>query len=27
MPLIATIKSWAESHMTEVNTARSVYDE
>ena len=27
MPLIATIKSWAESHMTEVNTARSVYDD
>jgi DNA-binding HxlR family transcriptional regulator len=27
MPLIAEIKTWAESHMPEVNTARSVYDD
>jgi DNA-binding HxlR family transcriptional regulator len=27
MPLLAAIKSWAESHMTEVNAARSTYDE
>ncbi|MGW6280782.1 winged helix-turn-helix transcriptional regulator [Kribbella sp. NPDC055071] len=26
MPLLAAIKSWAESHMTEVTTARSTYD-
>ena len=26
MPLIAAIKSWAETHMPEVQTARSVYD-
>jgi len=27
MPLIAAIKSWGESHMTEVNVARATYDE
>jgi DNA-binding HxlR family transcriptional regulator len=27
MPLLAAIKSWAENHMTEVNAARSTYDE
>jgi DNA-binding HxlR family transcriptional regulator len=27
MPLIAAIKSWAESHMPEVHTARSHYDD
>jgi DNA-binding HxlR family transcriptional regulator len=26
MPLIASIKGWAETHMTEVNAARSRYD-
>ncbi|TDW19435.1 winged helix-turn-helix transcriptional regulator [Kribbella kalugense] len=27
MPLIGQIKSWAECHMPEVNTARSAYDD
>jgi DNA-binding HxlR family transcriptional regulator len=27
MPLIAAIKSWAETHMPEVNAARTAYDE
>lgn len=27
MPLIGQIKTWAESHMPEVNTARSAYDD